>query len=123
MKQENFENKTAKDENEDKLDEVEEKTAMLMRTRKKLKDTKPNKNERKEARRDIDKQLDQVGFVSFSLFFYIFNISLQLAAKRKELLEAMRKLRAQSQGIMDKQVQDISLMTEQVKEKVSFFLF
>jgi len=46
-----------------------------------------------------------------------------LAAKRKELLEAMRKLRAQSQGIMDKQVQDISLMTEQVKEKVSFFLF
>ena len=123
MKQENFESKTAKDETEDKLDEVEEKTAMLMRTRKKLKDTKPNKNERKEARRDIDKQLDQVGFVSFSLFFYIFNISLQLAAKRKELLEAMRKLRAQSQGIMDKQVQDISLMTEQVKEKVSFFLF
>jgi len=118
VKQENFESKTAKDETEDKLDEVEEKTAMLMRTRKKLKDTKPNKNERKEARRDIDKQLDQVGFVSFSLFFYIFNISLQLAAKRKELLEAMRKLRAQSQGIMDKQVQDIGLMTEQVKEKV-----
>lgn len=100
------------------MDEVTQKVNGLRRARAKLHETQPNKNERKEAKRKIDKQIDEV--TACKVFFFDDSPTLcffQLEDMRKGLLATARDNRRKSQLVMEKQVHSVAQLTKQLKEQ------